>query len=111
MEYYLGILFLTTNRVGHFDDAFISRIHVVIRYESFTDAERERIWAQFFDKLQRERGKYIEISRAAKRYVLKDPEMTKIPWNGREIRNSEAFCSPQYKSMATRWCSIVVSDG
>lgn len=91
MEYYRGILFLTTNRVGHFDDAFISRIHVVIRYESFTNAERERIWTQFFDKLRKERGKYIEISRKAIRYVTTDPEMTSIPWNGREIRNSERF--------------------
>src|SRR4051794_28771603 len=28
MEYYAGILFLTTNRVGDFDEAFTSRIHV-----------------------------------------------------------------------------------
>ncbi|KAK8115439.1 hypothetical protein PG984_011941 [Apiospora sp. TS-2023a] len=88
MEYYRGILFLTTNRVGHFDDAFISRVHVVLRYENLTNTDRERIWNQFFDKLKRERGKYIEISREAKRYVLKDSEMTSIPWNGREIRNT-----------------------
>lgn len=26
MEYFTGLLFLTTNRVGHIDDAFISRV-------------------------------------------------------------------------------------
>ncbi|KAH8198581.1 hypothetical protein TruAng_007262 [Truncatella angustata] len=88
MEYYRGILFLTTNRVGHFDDAFVSRIHVVLHYESFSATDRERIWTQFFEKLKRERGKFVDISRAAKKYVLKDPEMTSIPWNGREIRNT-----------------------
>lgn len=36
MEYYRGILFLTTNRVGNFEDAFVSRIHSVIHYEGFT---------------------------------------------------------------------------
>ena len=67
MEYYRGILFLTTNRVGHFDDAFISRIHVIIRYDAFTDVERSKIWNQFFDKLKRERSKVIDISKQAKR--------------------------------------------
>ncbi|KAG6356461.1 hypothetical protein INS49_015849 [Diaporthe citri] len=88
MEYYRGILFLTTNRVGHFDDAFVSRVHVVIRYENLSDKDRATIWTQFFNKLQAERGKYITISRKAKRYVLEDEEVTKIPWNGREIRNA-----------------------
>jgi hypothetical protein len=89
MEYYRGILFLTTNRVGHFDDAFISRIHVVLRYDNFTTAERARIWEQFFAKLEKERGKYIFVPRATKKYVLNGPEMTNIAWNGREIRNSK----------------------
>ena len=87
VEYYRGILFLTTNRVGHFDDAFISRIHVVIRYDSLDANDREKIWSNFFTKLKNQRGKTIEISGRARRYVLKDEEMTTIPWNGREIRN------------------------
>ncbi|RFN54455.1 p-loop containing nucleoside triphosphate hydrolase [Fusarium flagelliforme] len=88
MEYYRGILFLTTNRVGHFDDAFISRIHIVIKYDNFDMASRERIWSQFFKKLATERGKYITISNDAKKYVTKNKEMISIPWNGREIRNA-----------------------
>lgn len=28
LEYYKGILFLTTNRIGTFDEAFKSRIHL-----------------------------------------------------------------------------------
>lgn len=97
MEYYRGILFLTTNRVGHFDDAFVSRVHVVIRYENLSDKDRAKIWTQFFNKLQAERGKYITISRKARRYVLEDEEVTKIPWNGREIRNGTplAACHQQ----------------
>lgn len=87
VEYYKGILFLTTNRVGHFDEAFISRIHVVLKYEKLTPDDRKKIWKGFFDKLERERGKQIRISKSAKKYVLEDKEMTNIPWNGREIRN------------------------
>lgn len=93
MEYYRGILFLTTNRVGHFDDAFVSRVHVVIRYENLSDKDRATIWTQFFNKLQAERGRYITVSRKARRYVLEDEEVTKIPWNGREIRNGTSLAA------------------
>lgn len=99
---------MTTNRVGHFDDAFVSRVHVVIRYENLSDKDRATIWTQFFNKLQAERGKYITISRKAKRYVLEDEEVTKIPWNGREIRNGTplAACTePHSFNFMTRSCS------
>ncbi|KAK8867396.1 P-loop containing nucleoside triphosphate hydrolase protein [Apiospora arundinis] len=87
LEYYRGILFLTSNRVGTFDDAFISRIHVVIYYEDLGEPERKQIWKQFFDKLERERKDSIIVESRAKHFVLNDTEIRKIPWNGREIRN------------------------
>ncbi|CAJ2499893.1 Uu.00g027460.m01.CDS01 [Anthostomella pinea] len=48
MEYYRGSLFLTTNRVGTFDDAFVSRIHVVIHYKDLDEEDRKKIWKRFF---------------------------------------------------------------
>src|SRR6266487_4835165 len=36
LEYYEGIMFLTTNRVQTFDDAIASRIHLMIKYESLS---------------------------------------------------------------------------
>jgi len=47
LEYYSGILFLTTNRVGTFDDAFKSRIHIPIRYTDLSVESRRTIWANF----------------------------------------------------------------
>ncbi|KAI0383042.1 P-loop containing nucleoside triphosphate hydrolase protein [Hypomontagnella monticulosa] len=44
LEYYSGILFLTTNRVNTFDEGFKSRIHVPIRYTDLTFASRLQIW-------------------------------------------------------------------
>ncbi|KAG8169823.1 hypothetical protein KVR01_000568 [Diaporthe batatas] len=88
MEYYRGILFLTTNRVGNFDDAFISRIHSVIHYEGFSDSVRERIWEQFFQKLEAERRTKVKIDPDARRYVLSHEDMKAVQWNGREIRNA-----------------------
>ncbi|KAI1467189.1 P-loop containing nucleoside triphosphate hydrolase protein [Daldinia caldariorum] len=43
-EQYKGILFLTTNRVSIFDEAFKSRIHVPIRYTDLSMKSREQIW-------------------------------------------------------------------
>ncbi|KAK4646980.1 uncharacterized protein QC761_0024570 [Podospora bellae-mahoneyi] len=87
IEYYRGILFLTTNRVGHFDDAFVSRIHVVIKYDPLSEDNRHQIWTQFFDKLTDERQDFI-ITGRAKQYVLEDDIIKKLEWNGREIRNA-----------------------
>lgn len=47
LEYYSGILFLTTNRVSTFDDAFKSRIHIPIRYTDLDFPSRLRIWRNF----------------------------------------------------------------
>jgi len=89
IEYYQGILFLTSNRVGKFDDAIVSRIHVVIHYKNLDNDYRAKIWNQFFDKLQDERGSTIKIENSARRYVLENKTMVEMKWNGREIRNGK----------------------
>lgn len=50
-EYYQGILFLTTNRVSTFDEAFQSRIHMGIRYEQLTVQARKKIWMHYVGKV------------------------------------------------------------
>ncbi|KAK4145046.1 uncharacterized protein C8A04DRAFT_36176 [Dichotomopilus funicola] len=87
VEYYRGILFLTTNRVGHFDDAFISRIHIIIKYDRLKPDDCKKIWEQFFNKLRDERSDF-EIARSAEKYVLDDETISEMDWNGREIRNA-----------------------
>lgn len=89
IEYYRGILFLTTNRVGQFDDAFISRIHSVIHYSNFSRIEQHRIWTQFFTKLETERRKDMRIDRSARKFVFESAEIQRIEWNGRQIRNGK----------------------
>jgi SpoVK/Ycf46/Vps4 family AAA+-type ATPase len=44
VEYYQGILFLTTNRVKDLDPAFFSRISLPIHYDALTATGRESIW-------------------------------------------------------------------
>lgn len=42
LEYYNGLLFLTTNRVGTIDEAFKSRIHLSLYYVSLTNSKTQR---------------------------------------------------------------------
>ncbi|KAJ5000996.1 hypothetical protein K4K48_001919 [Colletotrichum sp. SAR 10_66] len=86
LEFYDGILFLTTNRVGSFDDAFISRIHIQLYYPDFSDDERQKVWKTFIDKLARERGETIRLTIDAKEYI-ESMRKQGLKWNGREIRN------------------------
>ena len=90
LEYYRGVLFLTTNRVDSFDPAFTSRIHVALHYKRLTDADRARIWANNFDRLERDSQGKVYVTPGAKDYVFEceDREILELRWNGREIRNA-----------------------
>lgn len=92
LEYYKGILFLTTNRVGIFDEAFISRIHVQIHYAELQDEERGKIWDAFFQKLEEDRETTMRIPQSTKDYT-QSQELQDLKWNGREIRNCEWMMS------------------
>jgi ATP-dependent Clp protease ATP-binding subunit ClpA len=98
LDYYQGILFLTTNRVGHFDEAFMSRIHVSIGYNPLDDKAREQIWNALFKKLKEDHkngGPEIDYEYDAKQYVQKSEDVKKLNWNGREIRNGKFRSSLQ----------------
>lgn len=88
LEYYRGVLFLTTNRVRSFDRAFMSRIHVALHYRNLRDEDRERIWASNFDRLESESKGQVHVSAAAREYARHGDEVLKLKWNGREIRNN-----------------------
>jgi hypothetical protein len=48
LEYYRGVLFLTTNRISSFDDAFCSRISMFLRYHRLSRDQRDAIWRNLF---------------------------------------------------------------
>ena len=93
MENCQSILFLTTNRIGSFDDAFVSRIHVSLYYRDFTEEDRRKVWRIFFDKLGKDRKNIINIPAETILYTT-ELEVTSLKWNGREIRNGECFFLP-----------------
>jgi hypothetical protein len=64
-EYYQGILFLTTNRVETFDEAFQSRIHMGIRYENLEAKARKKIWQHHIGKVE-QMGREAEAERKSR---------------------------------------------
>ena len=52
LEYFQGILFLTTNRVETFDEAVQSRIHIGIRYGPLDIKAKKCIWKLFIDRVR-----------------------------------------------------------
>lgn len=88
LEYYRGVLFLTTNRVRSFDTAFLSRIHVALHYKNLSDEDRERIWTHNFDRLNRDSHGRIRVAIAARQFIWSSQEVRALKWNGREIRNA-----------------------
>ncbi|KAJ5181212.1 hypothetical protein N7491_000767 [Penicillium cf. griseofulvum] len=80
LEYYQGILFLTTNRMIQFDEAIISRIHLTIKYEGLTREFRREIW-----KTQLTKARTVQGSAIVEDDVLK--QLDNLSLNGREIKN------------------------
>lgn len=77
LEYYEGIMFMTTNRVDDIDLAFQSRIHVSIEYPDLTTAARKTIWTNFLE------GSTIKSS-LTKADIA---ELAELKLNGRQIKN------------------------
>ncbi|KAJ6537188.1 hypothetical protein B0H19DRAFT_1270842 [Mycena capillaripes] len=78
VEYYEGILFLTTNRVNTFDPAFQSRIHMALKYENLEADARRRLWKDFLSKLKGGADVSEEGYDVLARYDM----------NGRQIKNA-----------------------
>lgn len=74
LEYYEGILFLTTNRIKNIDEAFHSRIHISMQYPSLTAASRKHIWQAFMSKTTGLDDEQLD-------------SLAKVELNGRQIKN------------------------
>ncbi|KAH7341481.1 P-loop containing nucleoside triphosphate hydrolase protein [Rhizoctonia solani] len=47
LEYHSGVLILTTNRIRSFDEAFLSRFSVALRYPELNEDSRKILWTKF----------------------------------------------------------------
>jgi hypothetical protein len=99
LEYFDGILFLTTNRPGSLDEAFQSRIHITLGLPDLTRKNQLKVWSLFISDLkidkdeEKNKAEQLKLLRYVEKTILKDePQVegaVKTNWlNGRQIRNS-----------------------
>ncbi|KAF2231063.1 P-loop containing nucleoside triphosphate hydrolase protein, partial [Viridothelium virens] len=95
LEYFEGILFLTTNRVEHFDDAFASRIHLALNYPELEPWMRREIWINAISRFPADES---DIGKPA---AL--DELSNVVLNGRVIsyavRTAKALADAEGKKM------------
>ncbi|KAM0810538.1 putative AAA+ ATPase domain-containing protein [Seiridium cardinale] len=78
LEYYQGILFLTTNRVSSIDHAFQSRVDLFLPYHDLEPKARRQVWENFIDRAGRDNFEVDDSSLE---------KLSHLSLNGREIKN------------------------
>ncbi|KAF9869751.1 putative ATPase [Colletotrichum karsti] len=94
LEYFRGIIFLTTNLYETIDNAFRSRVSLHLRFSPLTQDARMQIWRKFLGRLPRQevdedQGKILSEE------DIEDLSLWRL--NGREIKNAV--------KMVTGWCT------
>jgi len=88
LEYYPGILILTTNRVGSFDEAFVSRIQLFLYYPPLDEDKTMKVWRVNINRVRASELVNIEDEDEDAIMSFAREEYTKgRRWNGRQIRN------------------------
>ncbi|EQB58541.1 AAA family ATPase [Colletotrichum gloeosporioides Cg-14] len=83
LEYFQGIVMLTTNRRKDIDQAFKSRIHFSFHYSALSETDRFKIWQEMLGNVT-EFVQSVEFSDTDLR------TLAERPMNGREIKNAVA---------------------
>ncbi|KAL1388067.1 hypothetical protein HDK64DRAFT_329212 [Phyllosticta capitalensis] len=83
LEYYQGILLLTTNKAQDIDEAFKSRIHFCHSYPNLDFAARKTIWQDFMKRTQEtQTGVSVDVTDDG------IEKLAEMPLNGRQIKNA-----------------------
>ncbi|OJD30509.1 aaa family atpase [Diplodia corticola] len=100
LEYYSGILFLTTNRLGVIDEAFHSRIKMSFFYDNLNWERSRKIWRNCLNKIKRANDKasntddQLMVECVDEDAILDfahahfEANRRLSQWNGRQIRNA-----------------------
>lgn len=82
LEYFSGIVFLTTNRLASFDHAMKSRIHLALSYDAPGKELRRQLWRQSLSNVpSEERNSLDDLDVVAEKLAERN-------LNGREIYNT-----------------------
>ncbi|ELR10686.1 hypothetical protein VC83_08337 [Pseudogymnoascus destructans] len=97
LEYYKGIMLLTTNRVRDFDEAVQSRIHIGVKYSPLGVDTRKAIWRSFLERAKTENG---NAAYSDKQLNI----LAKHSLNGRQIKNAVRSAHAIASSDGTHLC-------
>lgn len=105
LEYYNGLLFLTTNRVGTIDEAFKSRIHLSLYYPPLNKIQTREIFRLNVLKLRQIEQQKSSLTDKPQ-LIIDEKDIIQFAeehfdknhasggcWNGRQIRNSFQIAS------------------
>ncbi|KAL2867440.1 uncharacterized protein BJX67DRAFT_86266 [Aspergillus lucknowensis] len=97
IEYYEGILFLTTNRDRNFDEAILNRIHLAVTYPPHDANTRSIIWQGL---VERNFSLKTDCCWTEEAYT----QLGQLKLNGREIKNTlrtaDAFARSEGQSLS-----------
>ena len=91
LEYYSGVIILTTNRVGEFDEAFRSRIHASLYYPKLDQVSTSKIWERNLLRLKNDFPIDFDANEIRHFYEKHWRDTEDKPtrrWNGRQIKNA-----------------------
>jgi len=95
LEYFPGVMFLTSNRKDEFDEAAESRIHVRLQYEALDIDRQAKIWKSHLKGFHIPEDWDLDVFRELAR---------KYDVNGREIKNlvhvSTAICRQRGRKLS-----------
>lgn len=86
LEYFQGILILTTNRIANCDPAFASRIHISLDYPELDPRARETVWRNFLGKAK---GAQEDVVVDVTEEELRN--LARVELNGRQVSVIETY--------------------
>lgn len=85
LEYFQGILILTTNQISQFDVAVQSRIHIALHFENLDKQQTSEIFCGFLNQYEKRGLVAKDMYDGITKYVEK--ELYRERFDGRQIRN------------------------
>lgn len=94
LEYFRGIVFLTTNLLVNIDEAFPSRIHIHLLYPPLSETSRAAVWTNFLYRSQRRALEGVDLKGTSIDKIAGDTVsladigvLARWNFNGREVKN------------------------
>jgi SpoVK/Ycf46/Vps4 family AAA+-type ATPase len=107
LEYHRGVLFLTTNRITTFDEAFLSRFSIAIKYHELDQAGRLAVWRKFFELA----GCRIEGTDSEDEFTTVDASTNPISADDLDELSEKLFNGRTIKNLVRTAQALALSEG